>query len=43
MANVKFSRKVFEKEIGKVDTDMQHKIAMFGTPVESVTDNEIEL
>src|SRR3989344_2674234 len=43
MANVKFSRKVFEKDIGKVDTDMQHKIAMFGTPVESVTDNEIEL
>lgn len=43
MANIRFSRKVFEKEIGKLTEDMQHKIAMFATPVEEVTDDEIEL
>ncbi|MBS3076637.1 phenylalanine--tRNA ligase subunit beta, partial [Candidatus Pacearchaeota archaeon] len=43
MANIKFSRKTFEKEIGKLDEKMQNKIAMFGTPLESFDDNEIEL
>ena len=43
MANIKFSRKVFEKEIGKLDERMQDRIAMFGTPLESFDDNEIEL
>ncbi len=43
MANVRFSKKLFEKEIGKIDDKMQHKIAMFGTPVESVNNEEIEL
>ena len=43
MANIKFSRKIFEKEIGKLDEKMQERIAMFGTPLESFDDNEIEL
>jgi phenylalanyl-tRNA synthetase beta chain len=43
MANIKFSRKIFEKEIGKLDEAMQTKIAMFGTTLESFNDDEIEL
>jgi phenylalanyl-tRNA synthetase beta chain len=43
MANIKFSRKVFEKEVGKLDEKMQEKIAMFGTPLESFDRDEIEL
>ncbi|MFC1682479.1 phenylalanine--tRNA ligase subunit beta, partial [Nanoarchaeota archaeon] len=43
MANIKFSRKVFEKEVGKLDEIMQSRIAMFGTPLESFNDEEIEI
>ncbi len=43
MANIKFNKKIFEKEIGKIDDKMQNKIAMFGTPVEEITQNEIEI
>ncbi len=43
MANIKLPRKTFEKEIGKLDDKMQEKIALFGTPVESLTNEEIEL
>ena len=43
MANIKISKKLFEKEIGKLDEKMRHKIAMFGTPLESVEEGEIEL
>ena len=43
MSNIKFSRKTFEKEIGKLDEAMQNKIAMFGTTLEQITDNEIEI
>jgi len=43
MANIKFSRKQFEKDVGKLDEKMQDKIAMFGTPLESFDDDEIEL
>lgn len=43
MANIKFSRKTFEKEIGKLTEEMQNKIALFGTTLESFDDNEIEL
>jgi len=42
MANVKFSRKEFEKQI-KLTEEIKEKIALFGTPLESVTDDEIEL
>ncbi len=43
MANVKFNRKEFEKAVGKIDEKLQHKIAMFGTPLESVSANELEI
>ena len=43
MANIKIPRKVFEKEIGKLDEIMQNRIAMFGTTLESFNDDEIEL
>jgi phenylalanyl-tRNA synthetase beta chain len=43
MANVKFNRKIFEKEIGKLTESLQEKIAMFGMTVESLDENEIEL
>lgn len=43
MANVKFSKKLFEKEIGKFEDKMQNKIAMFGTTIESVSGNEFEI
>ncbi len=43
MANIKIPRKLFEKEIGKLDERMQNKIAMFGTTLEEFNDREIEL
>lgn len=43
MANIKFNRKIFEKEIGTLNEAMQNKIAMFGTTVEQITENEIEI
>ncbi len=43
MATTKFSKKLFEKEIGKLTEEMQNKIAMFGTTVESLTDDELEI
>lgn len=43
MATLKIPKKLFEREIGKVDEKMQERIALFGTPVESVGDNELEL
>jgi len=43
MANIKILRKQFEKEIGKLDEKMQNKIALFGTPLESFDEEEIEL
>lgn len=43
MANIKFSKSLFEKEIGKLDDPMQNKIALFGTTVESLSSEELEL
>ena len=43
MANIKLNKKTFEKEIGKLDEIMKNKIAMFGTTVESLTPEEIEI
>ncbi|MFW6282747.1 MAG: phenylalanine--tRNA ligase subunit beta [Minisyncoccales bacterium] len=43
MANIKIPKKLFEKEIGKLTDEMEHKIAMFGTPVEEITEDEVEL
>jgi len=43
MATTKFLRKLFEKEIGKLDEKMQEKIPMFGTPIESINEDTIEI
>jgi len=43
MALITFSRKIFEKEIGKLDDKMQERISMFGTPLEKFDDNEMEI
>ena len=43
MANVKFDKKNFEKEVGKLDEEMKERIALFGTPVENVDDEVLEL
>lgn len=43
MALITVSRKLFEKEIGKLDEKMQERIAMFGTPLEKFDDNEMEI
>jgi len=43
MANIKLNKKIFEKEIGKLDEKMQEGIAMMGTPVDKVADEEIEV
>ena len=42
MALVKFSRKEFEKFV-KLDKKAEEKIAMFGTPIEALDENEIAL
>ena len=43
MAIVTIPKKDFEKEIGKFDAEMQEKIALFGTPIEAITENEFSL
>lgn len=43
MANVSFNKKIFEKEIGKIDEKMKDRIAMFGTTIENLGDETIEL
>ena len=43
MAIITIPKKYFEKEIGKFDSEMQEKIALFGTPIEAVNENEILL
>lgn len=43
MAIIKLNKKLFEKEIGNLDSKMQNKIAMFGTTLEDFNNDEIEL
>src|SRR3989344_3987264 len=43
MATVNINKKTFEKEIGKFDDKMQEKIAMFGTPIESIAEEEFQI
>jgi len=43
MANIKFSKKQFEKDFGSLDEKMQNRIAMFGTTLENFNEDEIEL
>ena len=41
MAILTIQKKQFEKDVGKLDNVMQEQIAMFGTPIEALTDEEI--
>ncbi|MBU4070523.1 MAG: phenylalanine--tRNA ligase subunit beta [Nanoarchaeota archaeon] len=43
MAIININKKQFEKEIGKLDEKMQHSIAMFGTPIEEINENELQI
>jgi phenylalanyl-tRNA synthetase beta chain len=43
MAIINISKKLFEKEIGILNEKMKEKIALFGTPLEKVDEEEIEL
>lgn len=43
MAIININKKQFEEEIGKLDEKMQDRIMLFGTPVENITEGEIQL
>ncbi len=43
MAIVSIDRKIFEKEIGRLDEKMQERIALFGTPIGTITDTELQI
>lgn len=43
MAIITIPKKRFEREIGKLNKDMQHKIAMFGTPIEDIRKDEFHI
>ena len=43
MAILTINKKQFEKDIGKLNDEMQNRIALFGTPVEEITNEQIYL
>ena len=43
MAVITINKNQFEREIGKLDEKMQDRIAMFGTPIEDLTDEELQI
>jgi phenylalanyl-tRNA synthetase beta chain len=43
MANISIDKKTFEKEIGKLTEEMQHNIAMLGTPIDRIENEEIQI
>ena len=43
MAIINLNKKQFEREIGKLDEKMQDRIAMFGTPIEEITEEEFQI
>jgi len=43
MAIISINKKLFEKEISKLDENIQDKIAIFGTPIEKIDENEVQL
>lgn len=43
MTVVTLNRKEVEKIIGKITPEIENKISMFGTPVESLTENELQI
>jgi len=42
MTNIIFSRKEFEKSL-KISSDIQEKITLFGTPLENINSDSIEI
>ena len=43
MAIITIDKETFEKEIGTLDSKMQNQIALFGTPIEKVTKEELQI
>lgn len=43
MAVVTFSKKIFEKDVGKLDEKMQNRISMFGTPLEGINGEDVQI
>jgi phenylalanyl-tRNA synthetase beta chain len=43
MTIITFDRNELEKEIGKIDSEMEEKISMFGTVVEELNDSEVSV
>ncbi len=43
MAVITIPRKTFEREIGKLNEQMQNKIGMFGTPIEKLDKDELQI
>ena len=43
MAVINLNKKQFEREIGKLDSRMQDRVAMFGTPIEKITKNDVQI
>ena len=43
MTILTINKKQFEKDIGKFDEKIQDRIAMFGTPIEAIRDEEIDI
>jgi len=43
MAIITIDKKTFEKEIGNLNEKMQNQIALFGTPVEKITKEELQI
>lgn len=43
MALIEFQKKQFESEIGKLDEEMKERIAMFGTPIDHLDEQKIQV
>jgi len=43
MAIITIDKKTFEKEIGTLDSRMENQIALFGTPVEKITSEDLQI
>ncbi|MBS3079902.1 phenylalanine--tRNA ligase subunit beta [Candidatus Pacearchaeota archaeon] len=43
MTILTLNRKELEKKIGKIDEKIENRISMFGTPIDSINDNEISI
>ncbi len=43
MTILTLNKKELEKEIGKITPELEHKISMFGTPIEEIKDNEVSV